>query len=273
MPAAVLVHGLAGCADANYVVRVSRLLLELGIRVVRVNLRGSGDGFGLARQIYHAGRSDDLRQVVRWLHARAPGSPIALDRLLAGCQSRAEGGNRSGRSTARGRRLPCWPPMLPSIWSTAPTRCGCPRIESTTGISCAGCERWSIGCIADFPSLADPGLEGVRTLVRLRRSLYGPAGPDSPRPTTITLAAASADTLGRIKLPGLVVHAMDDPFIGAEPFLNIENPPASAVELVHARRSSRLSEPEALDGLAPLAGFAASRPGSHGTGAGRLEMT
>src|SRR5262249_8584112 len=38
MPAAVLVHGLAGCADANYVVRLSGILLRMGIRVVRVNL-------------------------------------------------------------------------------------------------------------------------------------------------------------------------------------------------------------------------------------------
>ena len=29
-----------------------------------------------------------------------------------------------------------------------------------------------------------------------------------------------------------MVHAMDDPFIGAEPFLHIEKPPALAVELV-----------------------------------------
>lgn len=66
-PTAVLVHGLAGSADASYVVRVGQRLVELGIRVVRINLRGAGAGFGLARGIYHAGRSDDLREVVKWL--------------------------------------------------------------------------------------------------------------------------------------------------------------------------------------------------------------
>src|SRR5262249_5732249 len=70
MPAAVLVHGLAGCADANYVVRVSQILLRMGILVVRMNLRGAGAGFGLARPIYHAGRSDDLRQGIRWVKPR-----------------------------------------------------------------------------------------------------------------------------------------------------------------------------------------------------------
>ena len=77
-PTAVLVHGLAGSADASYLVRVGRRLYTLGIRVVRVNLRGAGEGFGLARGIYHAGRSDDLREVVNDLEARNPGSPIAL---------------------------------------------------------------------------------------------------------------------------------------------------------------------------------------------------
>ena len=77
-PTALLVHGLAGSADASYVVRVGRRLSALGVRVVRVNLRGAGEGFGLARGIYHAGRSDDLRQVVDDLEARTPGSPITL---------------------------------------------------------------------------------------------------------------------------------------------------------------------------------------------------
>ena len=77
-PTAVLVHGLAGCARSPYIVRFARRLLCLGVRVVRMNLRGAGAGFGLARGIYHAGRSDDLRHVIDWVADRAPRSPIAL---------------------------------------------------------------------------------------------------------------------------------------------------------------------------------------------------
>ena len=79
-PTAVLVHGLAGSADASYVVRVGRRLLDQGMRIVRINLRGAGAGFGLARGVYHAGRSEDLREVVTWLQSRKEGarSPIAL---------------------------------------------------------------------------------------------------------------------------------------------------------------------------------------------------
>jgi predicted alpha/beta-fold hydrolase len=77
-PTAVLVHGLAGCAEAPYMVRLGVRLVHRGIRVVRVNLRNSGIGFGLARGIYHAGRSDDLREVLAWLKNRDGAGPTAL---------------------------------------------------------------------------------------------------------------------------------------------------------------------------------------------------
>src|SRR5690242_353084 len=48
-PGAVLVHGLAGSARSPYVVRVAARLHRLGVRVVRMDLRGAGEGFGLAR--------------------------------------------------------------------------------------------------------------------------------------------------------------------------------------------------------------------------------
>src|SRR3954454_22616793 len=77
-PTALMVHGLAGCVRAPYLVRVAIRLVGIGVRVVRMNLRGAGAGFGVARGIYHAGRTEDLRLVARWMARRAPGSPIAL---------------------------------------------------------------------------------------------------------------------------------------------------------------------------------------------------
>ena len=43
-PAAVLVHGLAGCARSPYVVRLAARLVRLGVRTVRMNLRAQGRG-------------------------------------------------------------------------------------------------------------------------------------------------------------------------------------------------------------------------------------
>jgi predicted alpha/beta-fold hydrolase len=75
---AVLIHGLTGSHRANYIQRLSGLLLPRGVRVVRLDLRGAGHGFPLARRPYHAGCSDDLRLALDDIHRRSPASPLAV---------------------------------------------------------------------------------------------------------------------------------------------------------------------------------------------------
>jgi len=77
-PTAVLVHGLCGCSRSGYCVRLARKLTQLGTRAVRMNLRGCGPGRGLARKIYHSGRSEDVLAVLEALRARHPESPTTL---------------------------------------------------------------------------------------------------------------------------------------------------------------------------------------------------
>src|SRR5207302_8483281 len=48
-PIAVLVHGLGGCHQSPYILRVGQRLADRGVRVVRMDLRGSGAGIALAR--------------------------------------------------------------------------------------------------------------------------------------------------------------------------------------------------------------------------------
>jgi hypothetical protein len=77
-PIAVLVHGLGGCHDSANVVRVTQRLANRGVRVFRIDLRGSGAGITLARRFYSAACSDDVRTVLDHLHARHPGAPLLL---------------------------------------------------------------------------------------------------------------------------------------------------------------------------------------------------
>ncbi len=82
-----------------------------------------------------------------------------------------------------------------------------------------------------FPDLGPPRLDGVRTLYAFDDRYTAPRG-----------GFASADdyyrrcslvgALDRIGVPGLVVHAMDDPFIPHEPFLQARRPPELALDLV-----------------------------------------
>jgi uncharacterized protein len=230
MPAALLVHGLAGSANVNYMVRVSRRLLRLGVRVVRINLRGSGDGFGLARQIYHAGRSDDLREVARWLHARIESSPIALIGFSLGANLVLKAGIEAADQPLDG--VDC---LLAANAPIDLIHCARQMQLTENRVYNWNFVRW-LRAMVDrlhhlFPELGPSGLEGVRMLYEFDDRYTAPRAGFASAHDYYTRCSLK-NSLGRITLPGLVVHAMDDPFIGAEPFLNIEKPGALAVELV-----------------------------------------
>lgn len=79
-PLVVLIHGLSGCEDSAYVLASSAFWLDEGHHVLRLNLRGAGPTRAECRDQYHAGRSEDLRTVLT-------GLPPGLDRdglLLVG---------------------------------------------------------------------------------------------------------------------------------------------------------------------------------------------
>ena len=74
----LLVHGLAGCHDSVYLIRLVNRLEPQGIRCIRFNMRGCGSGKGLAQKIYHSGSSDDLHEALKYIHAQTPDSPTLL---------------------------------------------------------------------------------------------------------------------------------------------------------------------------------------------------
>lgn len=74
----VMVHGLCGSHKSPYLVRMARKLSKLGIRCVRMNMRGCGSGKGYAKQIYHSGRSEDIHYVLKYLQQESPTSEMIL---------------------------------------------------------------------------------------------------------------------------------------------------------------------------------------------------
>jgi predicted alpha/beta-fold hydrolase len=59
-PAVVLVHGLGGSDSSTYVLSTGVLAFRRGWHVVRMNMRGSGDGEELCPLLYNAGLDGDL---------------------------------------------------------------------------------------------------------------------------------------------------------------------------------------------------------------------
>ena len=77
-PLVVVIHGLTGSEDSVYVRVSTRRFLDLGYPVLRLNLRGAGPSQGHCQSRYHAGRSEDLRQVLGSMDGRLAGRGLLL---------------------------------------------------------------------------------------------------------------------------------------------------------------------------------------------------
>lgn len=77
-PSVLLLHGLCGCHQSSYMMRLAFKLWRRGIRAIRMNMRGCGAGTGIARQPYHSGRSPDVLAVLEALRQQWPQSPVTL---------------------------------------------------------------------------------------------------------------------------------------------------------------------------------------------------
>ena len=76
--AVLMMHGLAGCYESPYMIRIAGKLNDAGARVFRMDHRDCGAGAGLAIQPYNAGRSDDALAALREVIRLCPHSPVAI---------------------------------------------------------------------------------------------------------------------------------------------------------------------------------------------------
>jgi predicted alpha/beta-fold hydrolase len=219
----VMVHGLCGCHGSPYLVRLACKLYRRGLRAVRVNLRGCGSGAGLARQPYHSGRSEDVRQVIEWLACESPESPITLVGFSLGgnivLKMAGEDGERpSGR--------------LDSLISvSAPidlTECSRLIGQPRNRIYDWYFVRRLLATVRElhrfFPDLPPLDLPPRLTL-RMFDDLY-----TAPRSGFLDAAdyytrASSGPLVQQIAVPTLLLSSRDDPFIAAQPFEQLQRRP------------------------------------------------
>jgi uncharacterized protein len=63
-PLVLLIHGLGGTRESAYMRTSAVHLLRASYPVLRLNLRGAGERPGTTKHFYHAGRTEDLKQVI-----------------------------------------------------------------------------------------------------------------------------------------------------------------------------------------------------------------
>ncbi len=225
----LLLHGLGGHADSAYMLRIAARFLERGWITFRLNHRGAGQGRGLAQQLYHAGKSEDLGPVLQRIAELYAEMPLV-----------AAGFSLSGNMLLK---------YLGETWQTPPPNlCGavavCPPIDLAR--SAAAMRRWKNRLYdlrfvrllkramqeryADFPNFPPYDLSKVATVYDFDK--YVTAPHHGFRSAEDYYAQCSAKQfLPHLTLPAALIASADDPFVPAESFAHLPANPCLALHL------------------------------------------
>jgi uncharacterized protein len=237
----VLVHGLEGSSDSQYILGLAARAWEAGCNVIRMNMRNCGDTDQLTPTLYHSGLSGDVGAVVNHFSQVQGLHRIALIGY-------SMGGNLVLKYAGEcGRRSP--------LCAVAAV---CPAIDLAAG-SDALHERpnrpyeWHFlrnlmrryrRKVAFFPEIYEmPATGAIRSLRDFDDKIVA-RYCDFRDADDYYYRAASARVVDRIAVPTFILTALDDPFIRLIPETRAalhENPCVSLVETKHGGHCAYLS--------------------------------
>ncbi|HXD34005.1 MAG TPA: alpha/beta fold hydrolase [Pyrinomonadaceae bacterium] len=216
----VLWHGMEGSTSSVYMLAIAQKAFAAGFNVVRVNFRNCGGTEHLTPTLYHGGLSDDLRVVLDELRER--------DGLKRFCLvGYSLGGNIVLKLAGEYADNP--PPDILGICAISPS--------VDLGASADTISRKSNWIYQQdflrrmrnrirvkkrhFPDLYDlTDIGSVRT-IREFDERYTSRAHGFDGAADYYFKSSSIRTMDRIRIPTLIVHAEDDPFI---PFAPLQNP-------------------------------------------------
>ena len=223
-PTLVIWHGMEGSAASSYMLTTADKAFRAGLNVVRVNFRNCGDTEHLSPTLYHAGLTGDLRAVVAEL--------IDRDRLsqlfIAGFSL---GGNMALKVAGEYGDNP--PPEVKSVGVISPS------INMRASLDLLMRRRnWIYQqnfllrlknriTVKErlFPDRYDAnGLRDIRTIEQFDDRYVAPAFGFADA-NDYYAKASSLPYISRIRIPTLIIHAEDDPFI---PFAPMRDPSISS---------------------------------------------
>ena len=212
----IVIHGLEGSANSRYVLGTAEKAFQAGFNVLRLNVRNCGGTEQLTPTLYHVGLTEDLYHITEELIER----DHLPDLYLIGFSI---GGNQALKFA--GELGPAVPPQLRGVCAISPpielSACSqtISRWESRAYEiyflrSLKATMRRKQRLFADLYS-AD-GLEQVRRMADFDNLIAPYLGfRDAPDYYT---RASSLPYLSRVRVPSLIIHAQDDPFIPFAPF-------------------------------------------------------
>ena len=221
---ALLMHGMAGCHQSGYMVRLAAKLLDRNVRVFRMDHRGCGAGRKQASQPYHAGRIRDVEAAVRMLERLCPGSPVSVAgfSLSGNLLLRYLGDDPDSLPLSLFRAVAVCPPidLKHCVDQLAKTRMG-QRYDWYFA-------RQLINQIIGTPlwreELPIANLSRIpRTVYDFDRHYTAPAsGYDSAEHYYST--ASSKDHLSKIRIHTTILASADDPLVSSEPLQSLTLP-------------------------------------------------
>jgi hypothetical protein len=249
-PTAIIVHGLEGSSDSQYVVGNANKLWRAGCNVVRMNMRNCGGTEALSPTLYHSGLSNDVLAVMNFFVERD------------GLQSMSLIGYSMGGNLVL--------KLAGELGTAAPA-----VLRSVIGVSPAVDLQPSADAL-HLPQNRLYELKFLHNLLRRfrRKAMLFPRAYDRNRATGIrslrefddritalysgfTSAddyyhrAAAARVLERIAVPTLVLHALDDPFVRLSPETRrkiIANPNITLLESKNGGHCAFLAQPDGAAG-------------------------
>lgn len=247
---AVLVHGLEGSSESQYMYGVGAKAFAAGMNVVRMNMRTCGGTEALAPTLYHNGLGSDVGAVVEEL--------IRSERLArVAMVGYSMGGNlvlyRAGTWGAEAPR------ELAAVCAVSPSMDLAASADALGGPQNFAYQWHFVRKLkARFRHKAKLHPErydarrtrGVRSIREFDDKITAPYSGFRDADDYYA-RCSSAQYLDRIAVPTLILHALDDPFIRVSEETRARaraNPNITYVETEHGGHCAFLAEPNGYDG-------------------------
>jgi uncharacterized protein len=249
-PTAILVHGLEGSSDSQYIVGNANKLWRAGTNVIRMNMRNCGGTERLSPTLYHSGLSSDVDAVMRFFLERDRLESIALVGYSMGGNLVLKLAGELGANAPRELRSVVG--VSPAI-DLGPSATALHRPENRLYE-----QRFLRNLIKRFrrkvrlfPRAFDPnrttGIRSLRDFDHRITALY--SGFLSAE--DYYFRAAAARVVDRISVPTLILHAIDDPFVHITPETmgKLEaNPSITLLQPAHGGHCAFLAQPDPANG-------------------------
>ncbi|WP_374655710.1 YheT family hydrolase [Dongia sp.] len=218
-PLVLLIHGLSGSEDSYYCRVSASLLLEAGYPVMRLNLRGAGPGRDFAKGTYHAGRSEDIASVITDIDPKLKRHGIVAIGYSLGGNVLLKYLSEAGTDAD----------LLGAVSISAP-------IDLRATAHCITSKRnrlYHAHLIEGMRKERGNVAKDIRTITEYDNRIVAPENGFRDAEEYYAESSA-ARRLGGVRVPTLVIHASDDPWIpvacygevrwGDNPYLQLKLP-------------------------------------------------